>query len=262
MELPSIYEVRINYWNSKGLRKSKPGNTKAFKDILEYLKDSINGTGVYVKRKITFKMFRKAVDNYTIAVFDSKFLPLNKKVARRASLGDFLYSPFAPDPKYRYPLLHYLDNALEPFNAIHFPDCYQSLCKSFIERSGVKDVSLLTLEQLDTIALASKKLGNFYKTYDDKIDPTFLINDRQKTDMFVRFVFHQLRDDLTWFSARALTYNWIWEQFPNFCKHNGYFVTSTKRKPLSEIEEKMNERAKTRSANSRPVLKRKRPGVG
>ena len=110
---------------------------------------------------------------------------------------------------------------------------------------------------MQNISFASKKLTAFVAEHKGKIDNTYLNTHKQLTDTFIRHVINQLKDNLTKFNTRALTYNSVWEMLPNFFKQHGYFV-STKRKTMAQLEEEMN----VKRTQKRPTLKRRQPRVG
>jgi hypothetical protein len=254
MLFPSKYKSRINYWNSKGLRVSRPG-TKTFQTIIEHLEDCTNGARIYSGKPISMNQFRLSVDRFAETVFNDKLLPVNKKKIRYISLGDFIYSPWMPDP-YNCSLLYFIENHPQPIVTINKTALYDHLCQSFVEKDGSGDVDRLTIDQMENISFASKKLTEFVASHKGKIDNTYLNSHKQLTDVFVRHVINQLKDNLTKFNTRALTYNSIWEMLPNFFKQHGYFV-ATKQPSMKNIEERMNERTR-----KRPTLKRRRPGMG
>lgn len=251
-------QERIDYWNSKGLKKSRP-NTKAYAKIQEYLKESIRGTGTCVGFKVPIELFKSAVDRFAIVVSDPLFLPVNKKNVEKITLASFIYNPFAPSPEFRNCLIQYAENSPTPVRSTVNSPLYDSLCQSYVDNNGCKTVEELNEDQLKNIALASKKLHNFFKMYSKEIDLSFLGTNKQKTDMFVRHVIKQLGGNLEKFNTRALTYNSVWEMLPNFFTKHGYFVGNrTKQLSMKQIEEKMAyERTRTR-----PTLNRRSAGVG
>jgi hypothetical protein len=171
------------------------------------------------------------------------------------SLGDFIYSQWLPPP-YDYSLLYYAENHPEPIVTIQKTALFDYLCQSYIEKSGSGDVDRLTIDQIENISFASKKLTAFVAFHKGKIDHTFLNTHKQLTDVFIRHVVNQLKDNLTKFNTRALTYNSVWEMLPNFFEQHGYF-TATKRKTMAQLEEEMN----VKRTRKRPTLKRRRPRV-
>jgi len=255
MHIPSKYKTRIDYWNSKGLRTSKPG-TKTFNTIIENLKDCTNGTGTYVGKPIDMNQFKLSVDRFAETVFNDKLRPVNKKKIRSMSLGEFIYSQWMTDP-YNYSLLHFAENHPEPIVTLHKTALFDHLCQSYVEKNGSDDVDRLTIDQMENISFASKKLTSFVANHKGKIDNTYLSTHKQLSDAFVRHVVDHLKGNLTKFNTRALTYNSVWEMLPNFFEQHGYFV-ATKRKTMAQLEEKMN----VKRTRKRPILKRKRPGVG
>ena len=110
-------QERIDYWNSKGLRKSKP-NTKVHKLIIERIKESINGTGTCVGKKIPISLFKLSVDRFAFTVFDPKFRPISKNATKRMSLADFIWNQFQPAPKFYNSLIYYSENIPEPIDTI------------------------------------------------------------------------------------------------------------------------------------------------
>jgi hypothetical protein len=254
MQIPSKYKSRINYWNSKGLRVSQPG-TKTFNTIIENLKDCTNGTGTYVGKPISMNQFRLSVDRFAETVFNDKLRPVDKKKIRSMSLGEFIYSQWR-SPPYDYSLLHFAENHPEPIVTLHKTALFDHLCQSYVEKNGSRDVDRLTIDQMENISFASKKLTAFIADHKGKIDNTYLSTHKQLTDAFVRHVLKQLKDNLTKFNTRALTYNSVWEMLPNFFKQHSYFV-ATKQPSMKDIEERMNERTR-----KRPTLKRRRPRMG
>ena len=254
MQIPSKYKSRIDYWNSKGLRNSQPG-TKTFSTIIENLKDCTNGSRIYLGKPISMNQFRLSVDRFAETVFNPKLRPINKKKIRNMSLGDFIYSPWSPSP-YNQTLLYFIENHPEPIVTLHKTALYDHLCQSFVEKNGSEDVDQLTIDQMENISLASRKLTAFVASHKGKIDTTFLSTHKQLTDAFVRHVIDQLKGNLTKFNTRALTYNSVWEMLPNFFKQHGYFA-ATNQPSMKDIEERMNERTR-----KRPTLKRRRPRMG
>ena len=247
MIFPSKYKNRIDYWEGKGLRKSRPG-TKIFDKTVELLKDCTNGNGVYQNEAVPMNDFRLSVDRFAETVFNPEFRPVKKSSIRNTPLADFIYNPFV-FPKRK--LLYFTKNEPEPVSTLYRTELYDPLCHSYVQKNGTKDVTKLSSDQRGNISLASSKLTKFFKEYKGKIDTAFLNTDRQKTDLFVRHVLDQLKDNLTKFNTRALTYNSVWEMLPNFFQKNGYFVVS--RQPtMRDMEEKLNERTR-----KRPTLKRR-----
>lgn len=253
--IPLKYQVRIDYWNSKGLRASMPGS-KSFEAILENLKDCIDGTGTYVKKPISIDKFRLSVDRWTEAVFNPKLRPVDKKKIKNWSLAEFIYRKWA-DPPYNYSLIHYSENRPEPIRKLHKTALYDHLCQSYVEKNGSGDVDRLTYEQMENIVFASRRLTQFIADHKGKIDNTYLNTHKQLTDVFVRHVIDVLKNNLTKFNTRALTYNNVWEMLPNFFQQHGYFV-ATKRRTMAQLEEEMN----AKRTRKRPTLKRRRTGLG
>lgn len=250
------YQSRINYWNSKGLRVSKPG-TITFSTILENLKDCTNGKGTYVGYPVSMNQFRLSVDRFAETVFNPKVRPVNKKKIKTMSLGDFIYSPFSPVP-FNYNLRHFLENQPEPIRKIKKTALFDNLAQSFVEKNGSDDIERLTIDQQENISFASKKLLEFVTTHKGKIDNTFLSTHKDLTDAFVRHALDNIKGNIAKFNTRALTYNSTWEMLPNFFEQHGYFV-KTKRKTMAQIEEEIRERKRTRK---RPTLNRRRTRVG
>lgn len=252
MQILTKYQARIDYWESKGLRKSKPG-TKTFENNLENLKDSVKGTGAYVGCPISMPKFRLAVDRFAETVFNNRYRPVDKSKIRSMSLGDFIYNKWSADPRFKRSLEYFTENQPEPIFTIPNTKLYDSLCQSYVSMNGLGDVNQLTLDQLDNISLASHKLWKFFKIHQDKVDSTYIQTDKDKTDLFIRHVLDQLKGNIAKFNTRALTYNSVWEMLPNFFKQHGYFTT-TKRKTMAQIEESIRDAKRT---STRPTLKRR-----
>jgi len=247
------YQKRIDYWNSKKLRRTTPNEkSKAWLHILATLKDSTNGTGYYVGCPVPMHKFKLSVDRWTEVVFNPKYRPVDKKNVRGMSLGDFIYSKFPPphNIKFQKSLLYYTENLPESIFNMPRTGLYDCLCQSYVEKNGLDDVESLTLSQCDNIAFASKRLTEFVASHKGKINNTFLPTHKHLTDAFVRHALDHIKGNIAKFSTRALTYNSTWEMLPNFFEQHGYFV-ATKRKSLAQIEEQMN------ATKSRPTLKRR-----
>jgi len=254
MPLSNLHRVRINYWEGKGLKKTKKG-TKKYITLLDNLEDSITGTGVCVGVPVPLDKFKLSVDRFAIVSFDPSFRPVNKKKIAKTQLGDFIYNSWASGP-FRSSLIHYTTNLPEPIQTINFPKFYTEMCQSYVENNGVGDINNLSPEQLENISLASKKLKQFYDLHSSKIDFSYLNSDKQKTDLLVRHALKCINENLSKFSTRVLTYNSVWETLPNFFVKHGYF-TGTRRPTMKEMEEKLNayrSKPKLIRTKTRPTL--------
>lgn len=267
---------RINYWEGKGLRKSRKGS-KTYEVNIQKILWTIKGTHIYDEGPICRTLWEKGVDRFAQCTFDSTLLPFKKDSYRALSIGEFIYNQFTPNPELVRLLKHHIKNVPIPIRIHHNQELFKALLEAYVQANGTKSVQDLRYDQIERLGAATYRLHNFFKMYADQIDDQFLKSDRQKAELFIRHVLNRLNNNYSKFGTVALTWTTVWESLPGFFTHHGYFVT-TKRKTISEMEEKLNANAtkhpkaisslrrptlrRRKSPNDRPTLKRKRSRLG
>lgn len=221
MPIPTKILKRIDYWESKGLRKLKSKKSNIYKETVEKLTWLVNGTNVFENENHTMLDFRKSVDNFSLKALDPAFLPFSKIKLKKMSLSNFLYSPFAPTYcAYKQSLEH------PPIPVyLKYPKVYYLLIDSYLRvaGNGVKSIDDLGSLDLKRLATVSNKVGKFYDKNTGKI--SFANSYKGVIDALLNFSLEMVKDNLTKFDTSLLDRQWIWEKFPNYLDQKGYLTS-------------------------------------
>lgn len=225
MKISDRIEERMEYWESRDLSQLRSRNSKIFKETAEKVEWTIKGMFVYEGQPITDDQFRLSVEHFALSALNSNYKPVHKKPLTKLPLKDFIYNPFAPRVKRL--LLAFLNNEPELVQPIKYPDLYHSLSQVYLKSTGhgtktCKDLSATDRANLIT---ASHRLGNFKKTCNGKIvgGPGVTLS-----GLFMRHVTKITKDNIERIDTRLLTFNWVWEKFPNYMAQNGFIQPEKK----------------------------------
>ena len=70
---PTKILARIEYWESHGFPKMVSTTTKTYRQTVDKLQHSIDGTAMFASRKYSMPDFRLAVDRHALESFDPRY---------------------------------------------------------------------------------------------------------------------------------------------------------------------------------------------
>ena len=131
---PTKILKRIEYWESKGLPKMRSRKTKTWKETVEKIQWTIDGTHVYEGKPISMPQFKQAVNNHATKCFSPAYQYLTGKNVVKVSLSQWIFNPFAPG-EYRTALIACLKSPPPP-RTVKYPNIFNNFLTSYLKMAG------------------------------------------------------------------------------------------------------------------------------
>ena len=171
-------EKLIAYWNSVGLRNHKDPNSKVYKDSKLALNKLLKGkffngaTGKLLKenRKFTYVEIKKAIDRFAISAMNIDYSPSDKRILKRMSVVDFIFSNF--NTKYKSTFLYYIKNEpkkLEVYRSLRQDD-YPKTTQRLIDKlnNNGENVNEKDVPIMNQLIRTSILIQEFWQDNEDK----------------------------------------------------------------------------------------------
>lgn len=226
----------FDYWNSKPELQTHRRYNKHYHQCIEVLNRIFDGSEfindqsvkeIYFRRKFTLEEFKKAVDNYILAVTDNNFEPRDKtKIAARARkmrLHNWLHNPYSPYETSLF--IKYFEGPkriqkvklvpkVELKNNLH-KKAYKYFLEFYIKENFGGNIDEISTHTLDNIKLGIVKLYDYFSyLYEPNVRGIW-------SDERAELLWEFCQENLKYFSPKNMQDSWFWKSFHRFMVDKG-----------------------------------------